>query len=292
MLGVIAGLLLARRLAKKSDQNPDLYLDFLIYALIFALIGARFYYVIFSWDQYKNDLWSIFNLRNGGLAIYGGFIGAVLTAVIFCKIKKYSLLQLCDTAMPGLILGQAIGRWGNFFNQEAFGGYTDTFFAMRLNIETAAYTTTELTQKAIKAGGVRYIQVHPTFLYESLWCLLILAIMLLVWKHRKFKGQVAFTYLIGYGLGRAFIETLRTDQLLLWNTSVPVSVVVSVFLVILGIILMIVYALRYRVEKQKLQLSDKKFAPEIEAEDSLLDELSSAPSESTEDSKEDDDLWD
>ena len=201
-------------------------------------------------------------------------------------------MQLCDTAMPGLILGQAIGRWGNFFNQEAFGGYTDTFFAMRLNIETAAYTTTELTQKAIKAGGVRYIQVHPTFLYESLWCLLILAIMLLVWKHRKFKGQVAFTYLIGYGLGRAFIETLRTDQLLLWNTSVPVSVVVSVFLVILGIILMIVYALRYRVEKQKLQLSDKKFAPEIEAEDSLLDELSSAPSESTEDSKEDDDLWD
>ncbi len=296
MLGVIAGLLLARRLAKKSDQNPDLYLDFLIYALIFALIGARLYYVIFSWDQYQNDLWSIFNLRNGGLAIYGGFIGAVLTAAIFCKIKKYSLLQLCDTAMPGLILGQAIGRWGNFFNQEAFGGYTDTFFAMRLNVETAAYTTTELTQKAIKAGGVRYIQVHPTFLYESLWCLLILAIMLLVWKHRKFKGQVAFTYLIGYGLGRAFIETLRTDQLLLWNTSVPVSVVVSICLVFLGVLLMIIYSFRYRIEKQKQQLSEEKFAPEVETEASLLDDLSSVSSsnpDSKDDPKEeDDDLWD
>lgn len=303
MLGVIAGLLLARHLAKKSNQNPDLYLDFLIFALIFALIGARIYYVIFSWDQYKDNLLSIFNLRNGGLAIYGGFIGSILTAVVFCKVKKYSLLELCDTAMPGLILGQAIGRWGNFFNQEAFGGYTDNIFAMRLNIETAAYTTKELTQNAIKAGGVRYIQVHPTFLYESLWCLLILVIMLIIWKHRKFKGQVAFTYLIGYGLGRAFIETLRTDQLLLWNTSVPVSVVVSIFLVVIGALLMIIHFSRYRVAKQKLQMADQKYAPDLDAEASVIDDFmageadqaeaaSQSPKNDKEKTEKEDDLWD
>lgn len=278
-IGVVAGLFLARHLAKKSAQDPDLYLDFLIYALIFSIIGARLYYVIFSWSQYKNDLLSIFNLRNGGLAIYGGFIGAVLTAVVYSKVKKYSLLQLTDTAMPGLILGQAIGRWGNFFNQEAFGGYTDNIFAMRLNIETAAYTTTELTQKSISSGGIRYIQVHPTFLYESMWCLFVLAIMLLIWKHRKFKGQVSFTYLIGYGLGRAFIETLRTDQLLLWNTSIPISVIVSIALVLSGVILMLVYGLKYRTAKQKVKLSAEKFAPDLESETHILDDLLSDVSE-------------
>lgn len=310
-IGVVAGLMMARHLAKKSGQDPELYLDFLIYALIFSLIGARLYYVAFSWDHYKDDLLSIFNLRNGGLAIYGGVIGAVITAVIYCRIKKYSLLQLMDTAMPGLILGQAIGRWGNFFNQEAFGGYTDNFFAMRLNIDTAAYTTTELTQKAISSGGVRYIQVHPTFLYESLWCLFILAIMLLIWKHRKFKGQVAFTYLIGYGLGRAFIETLRTDQLLLWNTTVPVSVIVSIFIVLLGIILMIVYGFKYRISKQKIKMAAESFAPEVEKETHILDDLlsddddddadtekesassdSSSKQESVKKADEEDDLWD
>ena len=284
-IGVVAGLLLARYLAKKSGQDPELYLDFLIYALIFAIIGARLYYVTFSWDQYKNDWTEIFNLRNGGLAIYGGVIGAVLTAIIYCKIKRYSLLELMDTAMPGLILGQAIGRWGNFFNQEAFGGYTDNIFAMRLNVETAAYTTTELMKHTVTVGGVRYIQVHPTFLYESLWCLLILVIMLIIFKHRKFKGQVAFTYLIGYGLGRMFIESLRTDQLLLWNTNIPASVVFSAFLVLLGVILMIVFGVRYRIEKQKIAMAADKYAPEIQEESELFDDLLNEDSLSTEEAE-------
>ena len=283
--GVFAGLMLARRLAKKSDQDPELYLDFLIYALIFSIIGARLYYVAFSWDQYSGNLTEIFNLRNGGLAIYGGIIGAILTAIIYCKAKKYSLLQLMDTAMPGLILGQAIGRWGNFFNQEAFGGYTDNFFAMRLNVDTAAYTTTELTKKAVTVSGVRYIQVHPTFLYESLWCLFILAILLLIWKHRKFKGQVAFTYMIGYGLGRMFIETLRTDQLLLWNTSIPVSVVVSAFMVFFGLLLMLIFARRAHIEKQKIALASASFAPEAESTSHILDDLLSDDADTESDSE-------
>ena len=281
-IGVFAGLMLARRLAKKSGQDPELYVDFLIYALIFSIIGARLYYVVFSWDQYSADLTQIFNLRKGGLAIYGGVIGAITTAIVYCRLKHYSLLELMDTAMPGLILGQAIGRWGNFFNQEAFGGYTDNFFAMRLNIETAAYTTTELTKKAITVNGTRYIQVHPTFLYESMWCLLVLVVMLIVWKKRKFKGQVAFTYFIGYGLGRAFIETLRTDQLLLWNTSVPVSVVVSAALVLIGIILMLVYGRKYVVQRQKIKLASESYAPEAEKDRNIFDDLLDADSDETE----------
>ncbi len=272
-LGVVAGLLLARHLAKKSGQDPELYVDFLIYALIFSIIGARLYYVAFSWDQYAKDLSQIFNLRNGGLAIYGGVIGAIATAIVYCKLKHYPLLKLLDTAMPGLILGQAIGRWGNFFNQEAFGGYTDNIFAMRLNIETAAYTTTALMGKTVTTGGVRYIQVHPTFLYESLWCLFILVIMLIIWKKRKFNGQVVCTYFIGYGIGRAFIETLRTDQLILWKTTIPISVLVSVLIVVIGILLMVVLANKHKVKVQTVELADTSFAPDDETNTTIFDDL-------------------
>ena len=275
-LGVMAGLLLARRLARKSDQDPELYVDFLIYALIFSIIGARLYYVAFSSESY-NSFWDLINLRNGGLAIYGGVIGAVATAIVYCKLKQYSLLQLMDTAMPGLILGQAIGRWGNFFNQEAFGGYTDNLFTMRLNVDTAAYTTTDLLKHAVSVNGVRYIQVHPTFLYESIWCLLVLAVMLFLWKHRKFKGQIAFTYMIGYGLGRMFIETLRTDQLLLWNTTIPVSVVISAFMAFLGVLLMLIFGIRAHREKQKVQLASETYAPEASKASHILDDLMDDP---------------
>ena len=272
-LGVLAGLLLARRLAKKSGQDPELYVDFLIYALIFSILGARLYYVAFSWDQYSDNLSQIFNLRNGGLAIYGGVIGAIVTAYVYCKVKHYSLRELLDTAMPGLILGQAIGRWGNFFNQEAFGGYTDSIFAMRLNTQTAAYTTWDLLDHAVSASGVTYIQVHPTFFYESVWCLFVLAIMLYVWKHRKFKGQVSCTYMIGYGIGRAFIETLRTDQLILWKTSIPVSVLVSAVLVLIGIVLLLVLSHKHKVEVQKVELADVSFAPEDTSERNIFTDL-------------------
>ena len=229
-LGVFAGLMLARRLAKKSGQDPELYVDFLIYALIFSIIGARLYYVAFSWDQYADDLTQIFNLRNGGLAIYGGVIGAIATAIVYCKTKHYSLRELLDTAMPGLILGQAIGRWGNFFNQEAFGGYTDSIFAMRLNTETAAYTTRELTEHLVKSGGVKYIQVHPTFLYESMYNLALLILIYFLQGKKRFEGEVALWYIGGYGIGRFFIEGLRTDQLLLPGTHLPVSQMLGIIL--------------------------------------------------------------
>ena len=238
-VGVIAGLGLACVIAVKTGQKADTYTDFIVYALILSIIGARIYYVVFMWDYYKGNLLQIFNLRGGGLAIYGAVIGAVLSAFLYCKWKKYPFWTLVDTAIPGLALGQAIGRWGNFFNQEVFGGYTDGLFAMRLNVNTAAYTTPELLEKAVTVGGTTYIQVQPTFLYESAGNFLLVLIMLFVWKKRKTPGIVFATYFIGYGILRFVIEGIRTDQLYLWGTAVPVSQALSAVLVVFGICLML-----------------------------------------------------
>ena len=290
-LGVVAGLLLARHLAKQSKQDPEIYTDYLIYALIVSLIGARAYYVAFEWDNYKDNLMSIFNFRQGGLAIYGAVIGAIVTALVFCKVKKYSFLELMDTAMPGLILGQAIGRWGNFVNQEAFGTYTDSIFAMRLNIETAAYTTADLMKHIVIKNGVKYIQVHPMFLYESFGCLVILCILLFFFKRRKFKGQILFLYMIGYGILRAFLETLRTDQLLIWNTTFPVSVLTSIIFAVAGVILTIVFAKR-QVIAQKVAAEGKSFAPDLDDDEEKEDDGFDAGQEDDKEDDEDSSLFD
>lgn len=237
--GVLAGLGLACLIAKKSGQKPEVYTDFIIYALIISVLCARIYYVVFSWEYYAAHPKEIFDIRGGGIAIYGAVIGAVLTAILYCKFKKYDTWLLVDTAIPGLALGQAIGRWGNFCNQEVFGGYTDSLFAMRLNVETAAYTTPELMEKAVTVGGTTYIQVQPTFFYESVGNLILVLIMLLIWKKRKTPGVVFSTYFIGYGLLRFVIEGIRTDQLMLWGTHIPVSQALSAVLFVFGIALLI-----------------------------------------------------
>lgn len=235
-IGVMLGVLMAVHEAKVSGQNPDIYWDFAIYAIIFSILGARIYYVVFAWDTYKDNLLSVFNIRGGGLAIYGAVIGAFLTAGIYCYIKKVSFLQLCDTGVMGLILGQIIGRWGNFMNREAFGQYTDSLLAMRLPVEAVRPWDISESISANMAAGTNYIQVHPTFLYESLWNLLILGLLLLYRKHKKFQGEVTLLYLGGYGLGRCWIEGLRTDQLLIPHTQVAVSQVLAGVLVVFAIV--------------------------------------------------------
>lgn len=249
-IGVLLGILIAAKVAGKTGQDPDLYWDFAIYAVIFSIIGARIYYVVFAWDQYKNNLLSIFNIRQGGLAIYGGVIAAFTTLFIYAKIKKQNALRMADTGVVGLILGQAIGRWGNFTNREVFGEYTDNLLAMRLPI--AAVRSSDISESiaAHITEGVNYIQVHPTFLYESLWNLLILVILLLYWKHKKFEGEIALLYLGGYGLGRAWIEGIRTDQLLIPGTSLPVSQVLAIILFVGSIICDVV--VRMRIKKEKM----------------------------------------
>lgn len=251
-IGMMAGVLTAAEIAKRSKQDPNVYWDFFIYGVIFGVLGARIYYVIFEWEYYKNDLLSVFNLRQGGLAIYGGVIAAFITIFVFCRIKKYSPALLGDTAVPGLILGQAIGRWGNFFNREVFGEYTDNIFAMRLPIDAVRGRDISEALSATIIDGTNYIQVHPTFLYESLWNLGVFLILLFFWKHKKFNGEICFIYFIGYGLGRFWIESIRTDQLFLTGTHIPVSQLLAALMVVVFVIADIVIRLRIKgKEKDK-----------------------------------------
>ncbi len=239
---MLAGLWLAMRMAKKTGQNPDDYFNLGLIAIVSALIGARAYYVIFAWEHYRDNLLEIFNLRQGGLAIYGGVIGGAIATFVFAKVKKLKFWQLADTASLGLVLGQIIGRWGNFFNREAFGEYTDGLFAMQLPLN-AVYSwdvTPKMLEHLQTIEGVQYIQVHPTFLYESLWNLILLILLLLYTKHKKFHGEVFFLYLLGYGLGRAWIEGMRTDQLWIPGTEIPVSQVLAVTLVIISSVCIVV----------------------------------------------------
>ena len=231
-IGMMAGIVVALLEAKRTKQNTDQYIDLAIFGIISAIIGARLYYVIFEWDYYSQHLLEIFNTRRGGLAIYGGIIGAVICVIIFSKVRKLSAWQLCDTACLGLITGQIIGRWANFVNMEAFGGYTDNLLAMQLNVNEAYYTTPDLLERAVTVDGIQYIQVHPTFLYESLWNLGVLIVLLLYRNHKKFTGEVFLMYIAGYGLGRFWIEGLRTDQLLIPGIGFPVSQLLSAVLVI------------------------------------------------------------
>lgn len=236
-LGMLAGIWVAQSDAKRRGQDPELYLDFVLYGIIFSIIGARVYYVVFEWDNYKNNLLEIFNLRAGGLAIYGGVIGAVLTLIVFTRMRKVSFFSMADTGVLGLVTGQIIGRWGNFFNREAFGGYTDSLFAMRIkrSIVNDNMLNTDVLKHMIVDQGVEYIQVHPTFFYESCWNLGLLCFMLWYRKRKKFDGEMLWIYLLGYGTGRFWIESLRTDQLILFGTGLPVSQVLSLTLVIVAV---------------------------------------------------------
>lgn len=232
--GMLAGILLAQSDAKRRGQDPELYLDFALYAIIFAIIGARAYYVVFEWDAYKDDLLQIFNLRAGGLAIYGGVIASVLTLLVFVRRRKQSFFSMADTGVLGLVLGQIMGRWGNFFNCEAFGSYTNNLLAMRIKrtLVNPSMISQELLDHLIVDNGVEYIQVHPTFLYESLWNAGLLLFMLWYRKRKKFDGEMFFIYLLGYGLGRSWIEGLRTDQLKFFGSLLPVSQCLSVILAV------------------------------------------------------------
>lgn len=236
-IGVMAGLLTAVQIAKRTGQNPDDYWDFSIWAVLFSVIGARIYYVAFSWEDYKDNLLNIFKLRSGGLAIYGGVIAAFITLFVWCRIKKKNPLLIGDTAMPGLILGQAIGRWGNFMNREVFGDYYNGLFSMQIPISDVR-DRSDITENIAShiPEGANYINVHPTFLYESVWNLFIFVLLLIYRKHKKFDGELCLLYLGGYGLGRFIIEGIRTDTLLIPGTTLPVSQVLALVMVIFAIV--------------------------------------------------------
>ena len=193
--GILCGLLYALKESKRVGMDENIILDLVIYAIPAGIIGARLYYVLFNWGYYSKNPWQAFNVRGGGLAIHGTLIAAVITAVIYSRAKKISFWSLADIASPGVILGQAIGRWGNYINQEAHGTPTDLPWG-------------------ITVDGVK---VHPTFLYESLWNFAVFAVLLWYRKRKKAEGNVFLLYMVLYSFGRFFVEGLRTDSLMLGN---------------------------------------------------------------------------
>lgn len=254
-IGIMLGILLAAHIAKKEKMDTEIIWDFAIYAVIFSIIGARVYYVIFSWDLYKDNLLSILNLRQGGLAIYGAVIAAFTTLFVYSKVKKIAPFQIGDCGVFGLVLGQIIGRWGNFFNREAFGEYTDSLFAMRLPVDAVRWhEITDAHKAGMEAlGDVNFIQVHPTFLYEGMWNLCLLLAMFLFHKKKKYHGQMCLMYLGGYGLGRFFVEGLRTDQLLFPGTNIAVSQMLGIFLFGFAITANIIIRVRMKNKSQQVE---------------------------------------
>ncbi len=265
-IAIVCGIFLAMAVAKRTKQDPDFYFDLAMIAVATSLIGARIYYVIFSWDLYKDNVWGIFDFRSGGLAIYGGVIAGVLTTYLVAKWKKKNFLLVADTACTGLILGQVIGRWGNFFNREAFGDYTNNLLAMRLPLD--AVRQGEVTEKMMEhlqiIDGVEYIQVHPTFLYESLWNLGVLVFLLWYTKRKKFDGEVFLLYLMGYGLGRMWIEGLRTDQLLFPKFGFPVSQILAGLMVLASLTIILVKRIKGKKQKRAGGTNESKRNTETE----------------------------
>ena len=226
-LGFALAVIYAMRRVDEFGLVQDNILDFIFVAVPAAVICARLYYCIFEWESYKNDPISILYIWEGGIAIYGAVIGSTIAAILFCKVKKVPLLPLMDIGALGLLIGQMIGRWGNFINREAHGAVTDSFLKMGL----------------VTGGEVVYY--HPTFLYESLWNLVGFVLLHFVSKKRKFDGQVFLGYVIWYGLGRAWIEGLRTDSLYLFGTGIRVSQLLAAVSAIAAIGVMI-YVLKVK----------------------------------------------
>jgi len=266
-LAILIGFAIATAEAKRTRQNPEDYMDMGMIGVICGIAGARIYYIIFSWEMYKDDLLSVFNLREGGLAIYGGIIGAILSVLVCAKVKRLSAPQILDTVAMALVNGQMLGRWGNFFNREVFGGYTDSLFAMRLPLDAVRSrdVTEEMRQYMDVIDGVSYIQVHPTFLYESLWCCGVLLFLFFYRKHKKYEGELFLLYLFGYGLGRVWIEGIRTDQLFLPGTTLPVSQVLAAGMVVVtGALLLHLRKHHKRLPLLRAHMDYKPMPPKIE----------------------------
>lgn len=246
--GFLLAVLYGGRMAYKWKMSLDGMTDVLIWGTIFGIIFARAYYVIFEWSYYREHLAEIPMIWNGGIAIYGGIIGAIIGAAIGCKTGKINFPNLLDLGALGLLIGQGIGRWGNFFNQEAFGVNTTTApFRMW---SQKIHDTLEMSAETLTAKGIDFdpdLPVHPTFLYESVWCILCFFVLnYIVHKHRKFKGEIFMLYGILYGLERAVVEGMRTDSLYVGDTTLRVSQLLSIIIVAVFTVALIVCFVKYK----------------------------------------------
>ncbi len=247
----LAAVVLALRSCKSFDIDQDTILDGVLIAVPAAIIVARLYYVAFSWNEYKDDLLKIFDTRSGGLAIYGGVIGAALAVFIYAKVKKIPFLKLMDFAAPYIILGQAIGRWGNFINQEAFGSQTQ--LPWRMN---GTYADQYIMSNGLDPA---VWGVHPTFLYESLWNIAVFAVLLAFRRKKKLNGEVVSLYLILYGIGRFIIEGLRTDSLMLGSIRFSQLLSIVLVLVLIPVFIYRRVKLSRKTEEQPTELGQSKY---------------------------------
>ncbi|MBY7144098.1 prolipoprotein diacylglyceryl transferase [Virgibacillus sp. NKC19-3] len=231
--GLFLGLYVATKEADRLGMQKDIMIDLVVFAAPVAIIFARIYYVIFEWERYANGpWWNVFAVWEGGIAIHGALIGAVLTAIVYARVKKESFWQLADIAAPGLILGQAIGRWGNFMNQEAHGGEIAQSTYEHFHQYLPDFIMNQMT-----IDGVMY---HPTFLYESCWNILVFIFLLVLRRYNPLRGEVFLTYLITYSIGRFFIEGMRTDSLYVFvDGGLRMAQVISIVLIVGAIILFI-----------------------------------------------------
>ena len=269
--GFLLAVLFGGRMAYKWKMSLDKMIDVLIYGTIFAIIGARLYYVFSKWDYYSANLSEIPKIWEGGLAIYGGIIGGLVAAYFVCKIRKLNYWNLLDMATISLLIGQGIGRWGNFTNQEAFGVNTDLPWGMwseKISNDIIR-SQAEYAEKGFSVDP--NLPVHPTFLYESIWCLLgVLVLYIICRKARKFSGQIALCYGVWYGLERTFVEGLRTDSLYIADTTIRVSQALSAGLVVLCAVLLTVLLIKYTKHPKPIEgvdyFPDDKLAEVIEKE--------------------------
>ena len=232
-IGMVLGVILAIYRARKQGLKDDLIFDFILLALPIAIICARGYYVIFEWDSYSGDIFSIFKIWKGGLAIYGGVIGGLVTAILFCRHHKFPLFRFLDLVVPSLVLGQAIGRWGNFVNQEAFGNLV-------------ANPSLQFFPYAVYIDALEEWH-QATFFYESMWNVCLLMAMLIVSRKEPKTGTMTCMYFVFYGLGRFLIESLRTDSLYV-IPGIRVSQILSLVLIFGGLVVYVIFVYQNKMK--------------------------------------------
>lgn len=273
--GFTLAVLFGGRTAYVWKINLDKMIDVLLYGTVSAIIGARLYYVVFAWDNYKNNLTDIFKIWEGGLAIYGGIIGGILAAYVVCKVEKLNFYNLLDMVGMSLLIGQGIGRWGNYANQEAFGGFTNANWGM-MSEKVIEYIARNPSQFGVenlsgKEAVAEYIAqnnlfVHPTFFYESVWCILgFFVLYIILKKFRKFSGQLFLCYGLWYGVERMIVEGMRTDSLYVGNSTLRVSQLISMALVVVCGSLLVILTIKYTRNPKPIEGIDY-FPPKTEKE--------------------------
>lgn len=281
--GFLLAVLFGGRMAYKWKMSIDKMLDVLIYGTIFGIIGARLYYCIFKWDLYKDNPIEILQIWNGGLAIYGGIIGGIAAAYIVCRVRKMNFWNLMDLVGMSLLIGQGIGRWGNFANQEAFGTNTDLPWGMW---SSKIATAINRDYAEITANGITIdpnSPVHPTFLYESLWCLLGFVVLYIITrKARKFSGQIFLTYGVWYGIERAVVEGFRTDSLYITGTTIRVSQLLSAVLAVVCLVILIALLIKFKNHPKPIDGVDFFLEEELKKQAEAKKEIKESETENVE----------